>query len=179
MASLRRRKSGERVFGILMLLLALFLLWQAYDISGFGGLSTPGAFPLAASFAMVVACVSVVITDSRRPPEVEGRLSEQIRSFSTFIAPSVVVIFAGFVVGYAALLDTLGFLPASFLFLFVAIQFLHRGTARFSALIALFSLIVVYGLFRQIFQVVLPEGIVPEREIMAWIGNFFSSGEAK
>jgi len=179
MASLRRRKAGERTFGVLLLLLGLFMLWQAYEISGFDGLSTPGAFPLAAAVAMVVASVIVVIGDSKRPPEVEGQIAEQMRSFSTFIAPSVVIIFAGFVVGFAALLDALGFLPASFLFLFAAIHFLHRGSVGFSALVALGSLIVIYALFRLIFQVVLPEGIVPEREIMAWVGNLFSSSGAQ
>jgi len=179
MSSLRRRKAGERTFGVLLLLLALFMLWQAYDISGFDALSSPGAFPLAAAFAMVVAAVIVVIGDAKRPPEVEGQMAAQMRSFSTFIAPSVVVIFAGFVVGYAALFDAVGFLPASFLFLFAAIHFLHRGSVGFSALVALGSLFVIYALFRLIFQVVLPEGIVPEREILAWIGNLFSSSEAQ
>jgi len=179
MSSLRRRKAGERTFGVLMLLLALFMLWQAYLISGFEGLSTPGAFPMAAAFAMVVAAIIVVVGDSKRSPEVEGQLSTQMRSFSSSIAPSIVVIFAGFVVGYAALFDAIGFLPASFLFLFAAIHFLHRGSVGFSALIALFSLIVIYALFRLIFQVVLPEGIVPEREIIAGVKHLFTSGGAK
>jgi len=179
MSSLRRRKAGERTFGVLMLLLALFMLWQAYLISGFEGLSTPGAFPMAAAFAMVVAAVIVVIGDSKRPPEVEGQLSTQMRSFSTSIAPSIVVIFAGFVVGYAALFDAIGFLPASFLFLFAAMHFLNRAPVGFNALIALLSLIVIYALFRLIFQVVLPEGIVPEREIIAGVKHLFTSGGAK
>jgi hypothetical protein len=37
---------------------------------------------------------------------------------------------------------------------------------------------MIYAVFRLIFQVVLPEGIVPEAEIMAWIEQLFSSGEA-
>jgi hypothetical protein len=39
------------------------------------------------------------------------------------------------------------------------------------------SLIVIYVIFRLLFQVVLPEGIVPEREIMSAIGNMFGGAE--
>ena len=98
-------------------------------------------------------------------------------SFAAQVTPTVVVVFAGFVIGYAALLDVLGFLPASLLFLFVAIHFLHRRHVAFSFAVALGALIAIYVVFRLVFSVVLPEGIVPEREIMAWIERLFSPTE--
>ncbi len=81
--------------------------------------------------------------------------------------------FAG---AYAALLGPLGFLPASFLFLFAAIQFLWRRNPGLTLLMAVAALAVAYAVFRLVFQVVLPEGIVPEREIMAWVENLFAGG---
>ena len=179
MAELRRKRPGEGTFGVLFLLLGLFLAWQAYEISGFEALSSPGAFPMAAAAVMVISALIVVIGDLRRPREVEGRIADHARSFSTQITPVVVVVFAGCVVAYSAMLDTLGFLPASFLFLLVAIKFLHRRSIAFSFIVSLGSLIAIYVVFRLIFTVVLPEGIMPEREIMAWIEGLFVSRGAQ
>lgn len=179
MADQRRKRPGEGTFGIIMLIVSLIFLWQSYEISGFSALSSPGAFPIAAAAVMVIAALVVVIGDLRRPHEIEGPLADKARSFSADITPSVVVVFAGFVVGYSALLEGLGFLPTSFLFLFVAIHFLHRGSLVFSLIVALGSLVAIYVIFRLVFTVVLPEGIVPEREIMAWIENLFTAGEAQ
>jgi putative tricarboxylic transport membrane protein len=174
----RRKRPGEGAFGVLMLLLSLVLAWQAYEISGFSSVSSPGAFPMAAAAVMVLAAFIVVIGDLRKPSEAQGTLAQRGQSFSTQITPTAVSVFAGFVIGYATVLDILGFLPASFLFLLAAIHFLHRGSIGFSFGISLLSLFVIYAVFRLIFQVVLPEGIVPEAEIMAWIEQLFSSREA-
>jgi hypothetical protein len=173
----RRKRPGETTFNIIMLLLSIILVWQAYEIAGFSSVSSPGAFPMAAAAVMVIAAFIVVIGDLRKPREPRGTLAERGQSFSTQITPTAVSVFAGFVIGYATVLDILGFLPASFLFLLAAIHFLHRGSLGFSFGVSLLSLFVIYAVFRLIFQVVLPEGIVPEREIMAWIEQLFSSGE--
>ena len=180
MPDLRRPKSpGESVFGLLMFLVSLVLFWQSYEISKFEALSSPGAFPMAASAVMAIASLIVVIGDLRKPALVPGPMGDKARAFMDKITPAVVIVFAGFVLGYAALLDTLGFLPASFLFLFAAIQFLHRGSVLFSFVVTLGSLIAIYAVFRLIFTVVLPEGVVPEREIMAWIEALLTGAEAK
>lgn len=172
----RRKRPGETTFNVIMLLLSLILAWQAYEISGFSSVSSPGAFPTAAAAVMVLAAIIVVFSDLRRPREAQGTLAERGQAFSTQITPTVVSVFAGFVIGYATVLDLLGFLPASFLFLLAAIQFLHRGSIVFSVGVSLLSLFVIYVIFRLIFQVVLPEGIVPEAEIMAWIEQLFRFG---
>lgn len=179
MSARRPKRPGEGAFGILMLALGLFLAWQAYRISGFAALSSPGAFPMAAAAAMVIAALVVVVGDLRKPHEVDGPIAVRVRSFSESITPSVVVVFTGCVIGYSALLDTLGFLPASFLFLLVAIRFLHGGSLRFSVLVSIAALAAIYVVFRLVFTVVLPEGIVPEREIMAWIKGAFRTAEAQ
>ena len=50
-----------------------------------------------------------------------------------------------------------------------------RGGWLRSGIIALGALILIYVIFRLVFQVVLPEGIVPEREILSG----FSSGASE
>ena len=174
MAEQRRKRPGESTFGIIMLVVALVLAWQSYGISGFSALSSPGAFPMAVSAVMVITAAIVVFGDLKRKREVEGPAIVKMRGFAADITPTVIVIFTGFVLAYAALLNTLGFLPTSFVFLFISIQFLYRRSVISSFVIALGALIVIYAVFRLVFQVVLPEGIVPEREIMAWVENLFS-----
>jgi hypothetical protein len=67
MDSQRRKRPGEDAFGIILLVVSLVLAWQSYKIAGFSALSSPGAFPLAASAAMVIAALIVVIGNLRRP----------------------------------------------------------------------------------------------------------------
>lgn len=163
------KRRGEDLFGLIFLLVAVLLFWQSYGIAGFSGLSSPGAFPLAASAAMVISAVIVVIGNARR-----GRVVS-----TEPILPLTIAIFTGMVIVYALLLGPLGFLPASFLFLIAGTKLLYRKSWTFTVLMSLASLIVVYVVFRLVFQVVLPEGIVPESDILASISHIFGSGEAQ
>ncbi|HEU0223023.1 MAG TPA: tripartite tricarboxylate transporter TctB family protein, partial [Paracoccaceae bacterium] len=61
-------------------------------------------------------------------------------------------------------------------FLTIGIAFLHRRGILPAIGIAALSILGVYVVFRLIFQVILPEGVVPEREILAAIGRLFSGG---
>ena len=100
---------GETVFGLALLALSLFLLWQAYGIAGFSSLSSPGAFPLAAAAVMVVAALVTVFSNSRRPT-----VSEPGRSrFFQALPPPVVLLFSAIVLVFAVVLEPLGFLPAA------------------------------------------------------------------
>ena len=172
MAEQRRKRPGEATFGILMLLVGMFLIWQSLAIEGPTTLSSPAAFPLAASAMMTFAALIVVVKTAR----MSATPGSAARILFSQILPARIVIFAAMIAVYAALLGPLGFLPASFLFLFAAIQFLWRQPTARTLAMTLVALIIAYGLFRLVFQVVLPEGIVPEREIMAWIEDLFAGG---
>ena len=163
------KRRGEDVFGLIVLAVSVVLLWQAYGISGFSALSSPGAFPMAAAASMVIASVIVVLGNARS----KGALSD------ARVMPVTVAVFIGLVVAYAAALGPLGFLPASLIFLTLGMRLLYRRGGGRAFGLSLMSLIVVYVVFRLVFQVVLPEGIVPERDIIAGIGNLFGAGEAQ
>ena len=165
---MRPRRPGEDVFGLLMLVLAVGMFWQSYQIAGFSALSSPGAFPLAASGTMVIAAVIVVAGNLR------ARSRETDR---TPILPLNVAVFAGLLLLYALAIEPLGFLPASLAFLFAGTKLLHRGGWIASAVISMGALAVVYVLFRIVFQVVLPEGIVPEGEWLAAIERLLGGPE--
>ncbi|NJO38096.1 MAG: tripartite tricarboxylate transporter TctB family protein [Rhizobiales bacterium] len=178
MAEPRARKPGETTFNVLLFLASLFLAWQAYKISGFSALSSTGAFPMAAAGVMVVSALIVLIGDLGKSAVLRGYTGKASAFFGD-VAPPVILIFTAMVIAYAVLFDQLGFLPTSLLFLIAAIQFLKGGNPLINIVIAVGALIVIYVVFRLIFTVVLPEGIVPEREIMAWIGRLVTGGSAE
>lgn len=162
------RRPGERIFCGLLVAFSVYLFWQAYNISGFKDLSSPGAFPLATSAAMIVAAC-VVFTNTLKKPVAEG-----VRFFYHCFPPIVGIVIALILI-FAVMLEGLGFILSSFFFLFVSIQFLHRKSLLTTLSVTVVALVMVYVIFRLVFQVVLPEGIVPEREIIAAIKHMWSN----
>lgn len=162
------KRRGEDLFAWVAFAVGLLLFWQSYRIAGFTALSSPGAFPMAASAAMAGSALIVVVGNLRRRARVSDRP----------ILPRTVALFTLLVVGYAVALVPLGFVPASLLFLLLGMQLLHRRSWAYSAVVAVGSLVLVYVVFRLVFQVVLPEGILPEREILSSIGRALGGREA-
>jgi putative tricarboxylic transport membrane protein len=170
MESQPTRRPGEIVFTILMLLLSIFLLWNAYTISGFSSKSSPGAFPIAATAVMVVAGVFAIVQTLRTPAGATGFVA-----FRTHIIPNIVLLFGGLILAYGLVLETVGFIITSFVFLFVGMTLLYKRGVVPALFYSILSLILVYVTFRLIFKVVLPEGLIPERRILADLGSFFAS----
>lgn len=163
------RRPGEAVFAIFVAGASLFLLYSAYGISGFQALSAPGAIPMATTLAMVITSGIALYRTLQRP-------TDPAASFVRDILPLNVVIVMGFLFVYAFLLKPLGFLPTSALFLIASIKILSRRSWVFSIGIGLFSLLVIYLIFRIVFTVLMPAGIVPEGEVLAWFRSFFAGG---
>ncbi|RIX97984.1 tripartite tricarboxylate transporter TctB family protein [Aureimonas flava] len=165
-----KRRPGERAFTVVLFLGSLFLLWSAYGISGFEALSSPGAVPMATTFVMAVTLGIVLVKTARRPRDTAERLGREV-------LPPLVVVFAVLLLLYAVALEPLGFLPTSFLFLLVSIRILSKRSILHAALVALLSLALIYVLFRIVFTVLIPAGIVPEAEILsalrAAVGGWF------
>jgi putative tricarboxylic transport membrane protein len=163
------RKPGEVVFSVVMLLISLVLFWQAYRISGFTSKSSPGSFPLAVTGVMVLSAL-VVLGKTLMTPAGDSSFA----SLRSQIIPNVVLGFGALVLGYGLLLESLGFIISSFAFLFGGILLLHQRGFRPALLWSLISIVGVYVIFRLLFKVILPEGIVPERLILAEIGSFLA-----
>ena len=161
------RRPGEAAFAIFIAVASLFLLYSAYGISGFEALSAPGAIPMATTLAMVITSGIVLFRTLRQRPDPAA-------SFSRDILPLNVVFTIGLLTAYALLLKPLGFLPTSALFLIASIKLLSHRSWVFSIGIGLFSLVLIYLVFRIVFTVLMPTGIVPEGEMLAWIRELFS-----
>lgn len=159
MSSESPRRPGELAFNAALLIFSLWLLWQAFSISGFSGLSTPGVFPMLASGVMVISLLAVLGKVVKRPAAHGGA-----RTFLQKVTPRRHVVMLGLVLAYVAFMPLLGFLLASGLFLFASIAFLWRRSLLVTAGISLLALGLIYLVFRVAFQVVLPRG-----ELMQWV----------
>ena len=163
------RRPGEVVFNLALLAGSIFLFWQAYRISGFGGLSAPGAVPLVVTATMVV-CAALTVIDSLRKPGVTAE------AFWRQILPMPVIVTVVLIAAYALALKPLGFIPTSLVFLWVLLKYFTGRSLMWSGMIALLTVAIIWVVFRMIFTVLMPEGIVPEREIIAAVRNLLSGG---
>jgi len=163
------RRPGELIFTLFLLLASAGLLWNAFGISGFEALSSPGALPMATTAVMVAAMLVILAETLRRPAARE-------ESFSCDILPRVVLVFAALIVAYGVLLQPLGFLPTSVLFLIAAFKLLYRKGWVPTIGLALACLIGVWVVFRLVFTVLMPEGIVPEGDIIEFFRKLVTGG---
>ncbi|MCA0044907.1 tripartite tricarboxylate transporter TctB family protein [Celeribacter litoreus] len=163
------RRPGELAFTIVLVAFSGFLLWEAYGISGFEALSGPGAIPMATTFVMLVSAVILLFKAARLKLTAD-------ETFMVDITPPLVLVLAAFLVVYGLLLKPLGFLPTSALFLVASIKILARRSWGFTITVGLGSLLLIYLIFRIVFSVLIPAGIIPEAEIIQFFRNLFAGG---
>ena len=148
-----QRRPGELAFAVALLAFSLWLFSEAYKISGFSGLSTPGVFPMLASGLMVASSLAILVKVLVMGPAGGG-----LRRFLADITPLRQAVMVALVFAYIAAMPWLGFLAASGLFLFASIQFLWRRNVVLTALVSLAGLAAIHVVFTLVFQVVLPRG---------------------
>lgn len=164
-----QRRPGELGFALILTAASLYLLYSAYGISGFTALSGPGAIPMATTFVMVVAAGIVALRTWRLPRITTETLGRDI-------LPGMVILFIGFLIVFGLLLKPLGFVPTAALFLTIAIKVLARRGWGYTLAVALGSLVVIWIVFRVVFTVLLPAGILPEAEFIQFFRNLLSGG---
>lgn len=164
-----KRRPGELAFAAFLLVASLYLLYSAYGISAFEALSAPGSVPMATTFVMVVTAGIVTLKTLRLPRVTAETLSRDI-------LPGTVLIFIGLMIAFGVLLKPLGFLPTAALFLICAIRLLSgRGWAHAIA-VSFGALLVIWLLFRIVFSVLLPAGVVPEAEFIQILRDLTGGG---
>ena len=152
----RQLRAGENAFSWLLLLLSLFVLVQAYLISGFSSLSSAGTFPMGASAVMVIAMIFILLNNRKLKRIVTGGLNNELSQAVALVLPNIFLIYSIIVIVYMILIEPLHFLPSSFAFLLVSMIYLKGGTALKSLLISTATLGFIYVIFQFFFRVVLP-----------------------
>jgi putative tricarboxylic transport membrane protein len=151
------RRPGEGVFACLLLIFSFFVVHQAYNISGFTSISSPGALPLLAAAFLLVSSIFISITAFKSAAAPSKELASA-RGFFPEMAPPVLLVFGVVTLGYISIIDVFGFVLSSALFLFLSTLYLHRKGVIVSLLISVNTLAVIYIVFRVLFKVILPEG---------------------
>lgn len=162
------RRPGELVFNLALVAGSAFLLWSAYGISGFEALSAPGVVPMVTTGTMLV-CGGLILRDTLK------KSATTAEKLHRDILPMPIIVTIILIAAYSLLLKPLGFLPTSFLFLTVLIRYLAGGSLTKAAGISLLTVALIYLVFRIVFHVLMPQGIVPEGEIIAWVKSLFAA----
>ena len=152
------RQPGELTFTVLLLALSLFLLWQAYGISGFESLSSAGMFPMLATATMVVTGAGILLQCLRRSAAVSQEHGSLAAHFLARMTPPAWLGLTLAVCLYMLALPKLGFVLASFLFLLLSMRLLGSQRWLLNVAVSALSLAAVHLVFRTLFSVVLPQG---------------------
>jgi putative tricarboxylic transport membrane protein len=166
----KTRRPGEAIFALAVAGASIGLMFKAYGIAGFEGLSSAGALPMGAT-AVMSACALLIAWQTFKAPKAATE------SMARDILPPAIWISIVLIGLYALLLVPLGFLPTSLLFLTALIKLLSGRPLFFCVWVSAVSLAVIYLIFRVVFSVIMPEGIVPEGQILAWVGKLLSGGK--
>ncbi len=150
------RRPGEVVFSLLLAVFSVTAFWQSYAISGFKGLSEPGVFPMLASATMLLSSLVILRDVVARPASPDTGFLP----FQREVIPARLAVVVGLILAYVVAMPQVGFVISSAGFLFVSFWYLWRKGPVISAALALTSLALIYFIFRQVFQVVLPQGSV-------------------
>ena len=167
-----KRRPGELFFSAFLLIASLFLLSSAFGIEnpfGPNGFSSPRSIPLATTGVMVISSALVLFKTARLP-------LDRAETIAKDILPPVVLVFAMFLVLYGVVLRPLGFLPTSALFLIAAIKILAKRNWVWTLTVSLGSLIAIWLIFRIVFSVLMPAGIVPEAEFIQFFRDLSNGG---
>jgi len=151
------RLPGELSFMALIVAFSTFMLWASYNISKFESISSAGAFPMVCAGVMLVTGLMSLVKTARGKVVLEGNetLTQQ---FVRRLAPVQLVLFGILILVYMLLLESLGFLLSSYLFLACAMQLLGSKRTGLNLLVSAVVLASIFVVFQTAFSVVLPSG---------------------
>jgi putative tricarboxylic transport membrane protein len=164
------RRPGELLFNLFVIAVSLFLFYTAYGIAGFDALSSAGAIPMVTTAIMVLCGILILRENLKKSPNTAEKVARDI-------LPLPVIVTIAAITAYAFLLKPLGFIPTSFLFLLGLMRLFSGRSFLFSAAAAAASVALIYIIFRLIFTVLMPQGVVPESEVLAFVSSLFGGAK--
>jgi putative tricarboxylic transport membrane protein len=144
----KARLPGETGFCVVILLFSVTFLYLSYKISGFSSWTSAGSLPMGTTLVMTVASIVILFRELAKPaPQLPGGES-LTRGFFEQVFPMRHFIFIAVLIAYMFLLEPLGFITDSYLYLIVSSLVL--GERRFVRLILVnaLTLAAVYLVFQ-------------------------------
>ena len=135
-------KTFDRIAGIVFLLIGLLFVIESRSISqsAYGSSVGPNIFPMALGIILLLLSIKLLFETMKYEHVEASKESLQYMKF--------VIIFISAVV-YAAILEPIGYVISTFIFLLVAFQTMERGKWISTILIASFFSLSVYYFFAE------------------------------
>ena len=150
----KKLRPGEKVFSVILIIFSAILFFESFKISGFSGLTTSGAMPMFASTLMFIASIFIFLETLKKDPKNKFNLLK----VTQYLLPKQLIFFVSLVLIYVLAIPYFGFTLSSGTFLIISILNLWNKGIVWSLGVSVFSIAVIYFLFRIIFQVILPLG---------------------
>ena len=150
----KKLRPGEKVFSFILIIFSAILFLESYRISGFKGLTTSGAMPMFASTLMFISSIFIFLKTLKKDPKTNFNLVNVIQ----YLLPKQLIFFSALILVYVLAIPYFGFTLCSGFFLIISISTLWNKGVLWSLTISIFSVTLIYFLFRIIFQVILPSG---------------------
>lgn len=150
----KKLRPGEKIFSFILVIFSTILFFESYKISGFSGLTTSGAMPMFASTLMLVASIFIFLETLKKDPKNKSNLLK----VTQYLLPKQLIFFISLVLIYVLAIPYFGFTLSSGTFLIISILNLWNKGFVWSIGVSVFSIAVIYFLFRIVFQVILPLG---------------------
>ncbi|NUK30183.1 tripartite tricarboxylate transporter TctB family protein [Parageobacillus sp. VR-IP] len=142
-------KTFDRVAAIVFLAVgALFMVEsQRISKSAYGSAVGPNVFPFLLGLVLALLSIKLLLETMRYTDSCKERQPLQYKKFFIILIAAVI---------YAALLETVGYVMMTFLFLVVGFQTMEKGALWKSVVIAACFSLGVYGLYVKLLQGTLP-----------------------
>jgi len=137
------------ITSILLLSFGGFMAWQAGKLSlGTVHMPGPGFFPFYLGIILVLLNIPILFTAGKKNTTTEEELKPQ-RVFLTLLTLLL----------YAFIVENLGYVPATFLFVLVLLQLATVKNVLFILVLSFGISLLSYGLFKELLGVPLPRGV--------------------
>ncbi|MCG7334732.1 tripartite tricarboxylate transporter TctB family protein [Sporosarcina sp. ACRSM] len=142
-------KAFDRYTGILFLAVGAIFMVESFKLSqnAYGSAVGPNVFPMALGMVLILLSFRLVFETFRYSDTGKNKIKLDYKRFAIILAAAIL---------YALLLETLGYVITTFLFLLVGFQTMQRGRIWVSLLVAGGFSTSVYYLF-----VILLKGTLP------------------
>lgn len=142
-------KNFDRVAGIAFLIVGIIFLVESQKISdsAYGSSVGPKIFPMWLGIILIALSIRLLYETFKYKTEKSGKEQLQYKKFLIIFVSAIL---------YAFLLEKIGYVVSTFLFLLIAFQTMERGKIVYSVLISAFFSIGVYYFFSELLGGSLP-----------------------
>lgn len=163
MSTRKHLLNPDLITGGLLLLLGLGLFWACTSVKDFAAIGVGSAFLPRLTAGLLTLLGLVLLGNGLRAPSSKDPKNAAASTETVFGGLPAVVTSIALMAGYLALLEPLGFLPTSILYVFAQMLVLRKHAARRYALfgaITVLAAVVCNYLFINLFDISLPQGIL-------------------